>query len=206
MSRQRITSGMLLDGTVAAIDLAAGAASTNVGTLAGVLGGTLPSPTLADNVVTTTKIADSQVTSVKIADGTIATGDLAANAISQVVTVTSNTAESTTSGTAAAMTAPVVSFTANGGVCLAIFTGCVYNSAAAGTADSLFQLRVDGVNAGNHARFYNPGVSWRVQIAAMANLGALSGAHTLAVYWSTGAGTLTSDTILRVLTLIELKR
>jgi hypothetical protein len=42
-----VTSGMILDGTIAAADLAAGAAAGNVGALGGVLTGTLPNPGLA---------------------------------------------------------------------------------------------------------------------------------------------------------------
>lgn len=42
-----VTSGMILDGTIAAADLAAGAAAGNVGALAGVLTGTLPNPGMA---------------------------------------------------------------------------------------------------------------------------------------------------------------
>jgi hypothetical protein len=42
-----VTSGMILDGTIAAADMAAGAAAGNVGALGGVLTGTLPSPSMA---------------------------------------------------------------------------------------------------------------------------------------------------------------
>jgi hypothetical protein len=42
-----VTSGMILDGTIVAADMAAGAAAGNVGALGGVLNGTLPNPGMA---------------------------------------------------------------------------------------------------------------------------------------------------------------
>ena len=65
-----ITSAKIADGTIQSGDMAAGSAAANVGTLGGVLTGTLPSPGLATGSVTSTVIAD----------GTIVAGDLASGA------------------------------------------------------------------------------------------------------------------------------
>jgi len=65
-----ITSAKIADGTIQSGDMAAGSAAANIGTLGGVLTGTLPNPGLATGSVTSTVIAD----------GTIAAGDLASGA------------------------------------------------------------------------------------------------------------------------------
>ena len=52
-----VTSGMILDGTIQAVDMAAGAAAGNVGALGGGLTGTLPNPGLASASVGIAQIA-----------------------------------------------------------------------------------------------------------------------------------------------------
>jgi hypothetical protein len=83
LAANSVATGNIIDGTIAAGDLATGAAASNVGTLGGALTGTLPNPGLAGlptNSVGNTQIADGAVTSAKIADATIQALDMAAGA------------------------------------------------------------------------------------------------------------------------------
>ena len=68
--------GSITDGTVDANDLAAGAVTS-----AKILDGTIATGDLTNNAIDVNKLAADAVTSAKILDGTIATGDLANNAI-----------------------------------------------------------------------------------------------------------------------------
>ncbi|MDI6804519.1 MAG: hypothetical protein QME58_11860 [Bacteroidota bacterium] len=84
-----VTSVKILDGTVAAADLATNSVTTvkiadNAVTSVKILDGTIAAADLASNSVTTVKIADNAVTSAKIVDGTVTTADLADNSVSSV--------------------------------------------------------------------------------------------------------------------------
>ena len=68
-----ITTTEIADGTIQPIDMAAGTAAANVGTLGGALTGTLPNPGLA-------ALPANSVGSSQIADGSVAATDMAAGA------------------------------------------------------------------------------------------------------------------------------
>lgn len=74
-----VTSTMIADGTVSNTDLAAGAATANVGALGGVLGGTLPNPTLAAGAAATNVGALSGVLGGTLPSPTMAAGAAATN-------------------------------------------------------------------------------------------------------------------------------
>src|SRR5499427_6610596 len=68
-----ITTTEIADGTIQPVDMAAGTAAANVGTLGGALTGTLPNPGLA-------ALPANSVGSSQIADGSVAATDMAAGA------------------------------------------------------------------------------------------------------------------------------
>lgn len=76
-----VTSAMLLDSTIAGIDLGdaivtAAKLAADAVTSAKILDGTIATLDLADGAITSAKLADGAVTSLKIADGTIVPADL----------------------------------------------------------------------------------------------------------------------------------
>jgi hypothetical protein len=71
-----VNSGMILDGTVATVDLADNAVTT-----AKVADGSITTPKLADGAITTDKLADGAVTTNKIADGSVTAAKLAPGSV-----------------------------------------------------------------------------------------------------------------------------
>lgn len=66
-----ITSSMIVDGTIQNLDLAAGVAAANVGTLGGSLSGSLPNPTIAAGAVGTSQIASGVTLTNPTLSGTV---------------------------------------------------------------------------------------------------------------------------------------
>ena len=75
------TLGGVLTGTLPNPGMASGAASANIGTLGGALTGTLPNPGIGSGVVTGTNIASGTITGGNIAGSTITEGNMASGAI-----------------------------------------------------------------------------------------------------------------------------
>lgn len=203
-----ITSAKIADGTIQAVDMAAGTAATNVGTLGGSLSGTLPSPTLAansvgasqitDGTVGTAELADGAVTSAKILDGTIQTADLAANAITQAVgsqafgAFSGNTG-STTSPTFVDVAAPssITMTMRNGYGLLLVVSGAVSLTSAAGIAT--LGIKVDGAAPALVKRVAPLVANTATPVLLLGMLGSNSGSHTFQLAWSVSAGTLAMD-------------
>jgi len=133
-----VTSAMIVDGTIAAVDMAAGAAAGNVGTLGGVLTGTLPNPGLATG----------SVTSASILDGTIQTVDLANNAVSSYGGLVNAPGGSTTSSSFVAAPAPFgttgITVNCQSGHTGILFSGTIstYSPVATASNPVLWQLAI----------------------------------------------------------------
>ena len=84
------TLGGVLTGTLPNPGMASGAASANIGTLSGVLTGTLPNPGLGSGVVTGTNIAGSTITEGNMAGGAIHRAQLSTATAATGITIGAN--------------------------------------------------------------------------------------------------------------------
>lgn len=162
--------------------LAAGAAATNVGTLGGSLGGTLPNPT----------IAAGSIGSAQIADGSIATVDIGTDAVSALAAFAQLAGNTTTSTSMVAVPGTSVTLACTGGDLIVWWAVPLYNVSAANACSVGLKLDSGTIQVVGFANLAG-GQGTSVLSGVLAFTGTAAGSHTVALYWSTVAGTLSQQ-------------
>lgn len=140
--------------------------------------------------------------------GNVATGDVAANAISQVTTASLSTSGPSTTSTSF-VTVPELEVTvtpASVGSLLLVIAELTHTNDTAGAVNE-FGLNIDGgANTFNRSVTIGTAGYLHTNQFHIAFTGLSAAAHTLAFRWLTSAGTMSSQVQRRSLTVIEFKK
>lgn len=140
--------------------------------------------------------------------GSVVTADIAADAVTQVLSPTPTTSTpNTTSTSYTTIDEMQQGFTATGGKIVARFTGVFYNSSGANNATIALRLDSDTEVAASE-RTVSLAAGSLAQCVATEHVftGVSAGAHAIYARWKTNGGTLNNLLLQRSLTVTEIKR
>lgn len=143
----------------------------------------------AANSVDSSKIVDATIVSGDIAANTIATGNIATDAVSVLAAFAQLASNQTTSTSMVAIPGTSVTLTGTGGDLIVWWAIPVYNVTGANACSIGLKLDATAIQVVTFANLAG-GQGTSQLSGVLAYTGQLAGSHTVAMYWSTVAGTV----------------